>query len=173
MNATFARPAEAQPAASTPVLPRFAFAIKPRPDCLQLLQPPDRPDFTDPSAFASLAVYVAAYGTFRFSVAARPAYTEGSVRDWLFDVCRQKNLEIERAAPVLVDDAPAATCLATQKTEALVTKVRITLVEDDGRLFVLTTSAPALLWRAHSIAFEEMFDSFKLLEKIGLTVSVT
>ena len=172
MIATLTRPVEIQPAASTPVRPRFAFEIKLRPDCLQLPQPPERPDFDNPGVFASLAVYVAAYGTFVFSVAARPAYAEGSLRDWLFDLCRQKGLEIERAAPVVVDGDPAATCLATQKTDAGLMKVRITLLEDDGRLFVLTATAPAPLWRVHNCAFEEMFDSFKLVEKFGRTVTV-
>ena len=172
MIAACPQTAAARATAITPALPRFAFQIQARPDCLQLPRPAERPDFDQPSAFASLALFVAAYGTFVFSVAARPAYAEGSVRDWLFDLCRQTGLEIERAAPVLVDGDPAATCLATQKTDTGVLKVRLTLLEDDGRLFVLTASAPAPLWRAHSNAFDEMFSSFKLAEKFGQTVAV-
>ncbi len=153
--------------------PRFAFHLKAHPDCETLQLPPERPDFRQPDTFVTLGKYVAAYGTFVFSVAARPAYSEGSLRDWLFDLCRQKGLEIERAAPALVDGEPAATCLAAQNSDAGIMKMRLTLLEDDGRLFVLTASAPAPLWRAHSNAFDEMFDSFKLAEKLGATVPVT
>jgi hypothetical protein len=159
--------------ATSPALPRFAFEINLPPDCRRLPQPGEVPDFSQPTTFASLGTFVATYGTFVFSVTARPAYGEGSVRDWLFDLCQQRGLEIEHAAPAQLAGEPAATCLATQKTSSGLMKVRLTLLEDDGRLFVLTAAAPAALWRARVNTFDEMFASFKLLEKFGATVSLT
>jgi len=165
-------PAIAIPRAVASVPPLFAFGIQLPPDCLRLPRPAGQLNFDDPATFASLGEFVAAYGTFVFSVAARPAYASGSLRDWLFDLCERKGFEIERAAPVLMDGKLAASCLATQKNDTGVMKMRVTLLEDAGRLFVLSASAPAPLWRAHCGAFDDMFASFKLTEKFGPTVQV-
>ena len=172
MTATLPHPSEIKEAPIAAAPPRHAFTITVPTDCLQLALPQQLPSFHNPAAFVSVAVFVAAYGSFVFTVATRPASSERSLREALFDLCREKGFEIERAAPVAVDCGLAAGCIATQKTATGLMKMRILLLEDDGRIFCLTGCSPAPLWRAHSVGFYQMFESFKLAEKFGQTLQV-
>jgi hypothetical protein len=130
--------------------------------------PDEQPDFSQP-VFMPLAVHMAPYGAVLFSVAARPAYEDGSVYDWLMYACRQEGFDIQGFMPIKIGEAPAVECRAIQQTGMGPMRMRVVVFEDGGRLMNMSAMAPESLWDAVSGTLDQMMDSFRLAEPRGMT----
>ena len=60
--------------------------------------PEEQYDFGNPTVFLPLVVCMAPYGAVVFTIAARPAFDDGSVQDWAEFLAGQNNLQISNWA---------------------------------------------------------------------------
>jgi hypothetical protein len=131
--------------------------------------PEEAPDFSEP-VFMALSVNMAPYGAVVFTVAARPAFSDGTVRDWMLYVCRREGFEIGEISATRIGDAPAIHCAASQQTDAGPMTLRNVMIEDGDRLIALSAMAPAAIWPALEATFETILQSFRLTDPRGATV---
>lgn len=127
-------------------------------------------DFSRRTSFLPLVVTLTPRGPLVFSIAARPAQTDGLVSHWLEQLCRNQGFIRGPIAPSHLGTAPAVTCDAIQKGFGVVMKARLVLMEDGGRLFQINAMAPEALWPTAEKRFLPMLESFQLDEVRGPTV---
>ena len=138
------------------------FAIEAPADWKPVDLPPEVPDFENPLAFAPVAMLAAPYAAVVFSIAARPAYAEGSLSDWLGYVTREQNLDPGPIESEQVGPHAAVGCWSGQMQDGVVMRSRLALFEDGTRIVTLTCLAPDALWASVAVAFRAMLDSFRL-----------
>jgi hypothetical protein len=134
--------------------------------------PHEPQDFSEPDRFMPLALCIARFGACVFSVAARPAFSEGTVLDWFRHIASLQGLEPEGFSPGKVGDHDAVACFATQPSEAGPMRMRLSLFEDGGNLYNVSVLAPAQIWPSVEPLFIPMVQSFALLEPKGPTVPI-
>jgi hypothetical protein len=144
------------------------------PDDFKLVDlPAEETDFSEVKNFMPIAIANATYGSVVFIVGTRPAYKEGNVADWLPRLLKMEGME---AGPVeLVDVGPlkAAACDALQVTDGMTMRLRVTMLEDGGRLYNFIAVAPDQLWVAVSRKFNDMVKSFEVETRGGPTMPLT
>jgi len=134
--------------------------------------PADDIDFSREAEFAPLALFSATKDflpPILFSVGVRPAPKKGNVAEWLERQCYLQQLALER---MKLNEFPfgwAAEASALQASEFGKLKLRITMFEDGGRLFVLTGMAPLDLWDVWVVPLGLMVNTFELLKPKGQT----
>jgi hypothetical protein len=133
-------------------------------------------DFADPMKFAPVCLVVDPTNQESrppmFLVAARPAYADGSVAQWLEAICEDQKLKhgpIERAQ---FGDSPAVYCMAQMTTEDEARMV-VVLLEDGGRLINLAFLTPADKWDANTEMLNTFLNSFRLTNAKGPTAALT
>ena len=134
----------------------------------QVSFPEEDLDFSQP-VFLPLSVSMAPYAAVVFSVAARPAFSDGAVYEWMMYLVGREDFEIQGAMPVRIGGTEAVECRAIQQTEAGPMRMCIVMFEDGGRLFNLTAMAPAAIWDSIEPAFDQIFDSFRIEDPRGAT----
>lgn len=154
----------------TPAVERFAFSVQKPQDWQQMPIPADETDFDNPTLFMPLALFMPAWGAVVFTVAARPAYGEGTLADWLMYLCREQELRITEFMPAAIGNTFAASCVCSQDSEAGEMKVRIALFEDGGALLSLIGMAPVAIWDSVAALFDQMITSFRLAAPQGSSV---
>jgi hypothetical protein len=132
----------------------------------QVPLPEEQVDFSQP-VFLPLGVNMAPYGAVLFTVAARPAFDDGSVYEWMLYLCRREEFEIRSAMPVCVAGRDMIECGAIQQTDAGPMRLRLLMFEDGGRIFQISAMAPEAIWGSLESMFQEMLDSFQLHEPRG------
>jgi hypothetical protein len=136
--------------------------------------PADEPDFTQSKNFMPLGVAVANYGAVVvFSVAARPAYKEGTVAEWLAHLCKEEGYDPGAVELIKVGALDAAACDAIKTADGVTMRMRITLLEDGGRLYNFSAMAPTQLWSAVADKLNGMLASFELQEDKGPTMALS
>ncbi|MBK8975779.1 MAG: hypothetical protein IPM29_07620 [Planctomycetes bacterium] len=133
--------------------------------------PDEVPDFADPTAFVGLAVAMAPYAALVFSVAARPAYGDGTLEDWLESLARSQGLDPGAVEPQQLGDLDGVGCDGIQVADGAVMRLRVLLAEDGHRLLTVTLMAPDDLWPSAWPTFERMIASFRLDAPKGATVA--
>jgi hypothetical protein len=173
MNTTAKSPAPIlEPATVVPSLGHLAFEVGVPADWQKLPLPEEAVDFDRPTAFLPLGVFMANYGAIVFSVAARPAYEDGTVRQWLDFLCREQGFSMGETGPVQIGSLQAVESYGTQSAEVGVMRLRIVAAEDGGRLVTLTCMAPEALWPAVGETLDAMLQSFRLRDQRGQTVQI-
>jgi hypothetical protein len=134
--------------------------------------PDENPDFSDTLLFAPLAILMAPYAAIVFAVAARPAYADGTVAQWLEFVARERGCD-----PGTIEQQPLGTlagvgCWAGQVENDIVMRARLVMVEDGERLLQLSCMAPDELWNSMAPTFERMLESFRLTAPRGPTAAI-
>lgn len=133
--------------------------------------PAETPDFSDGAKFMPLAVAATQYGPMVFSLAARPAFDDGAVAQWLEYICGQEGYPHSPVTATRIGNLPAVTCDATQKADdGTPMKMRFVLLEDGGRLFQMAAMAPEVFWSAALKKMSPMLESFELREVRGTKV---
>ncbi|MEQ1690422.1 MAG: hypothetical protein ABMA00_04005 [Gemmatimonas sp.] len=133
--------------------------------------PPEEIDFSASATFMPLAVAISPYGPMVFTVAARPAFDDGAVAQWLEFICDAEQYAHSEIEVTQIGMLPAVTCDATQQTtDGTTMRMRFLLFEDGGRLFQMSAMAPDLLWAAGLQKMSPMLDSFELREVHGTNV---
>lgn len=133
--------------------------------------PPETPDFSDGAKFMPLAVAMTPYGPMVFTVAARPAFDDGAVSQWLEYICGQEGYPHSPVTATRVGNLPAVTCDAAQKADdGTPMKMRFVLLEDGGRLLQMAAMSPEVFWPAALTKMSPMLESFELREVRGSKV---
>ncbi len=130
-------------------------------------------DFDKPTAFAPLCVAVASYGALVFAVAARPAYEDGAVAQWLAwaageEGCDPGEVEQEQLGP-----HAAVACWGMQRAGETVLRARLAMVEDGGRLIQVSVMAPQAMWLGANDMLRTMLRSFTLTTPLGARAPLT
>lgn len=131
--------------------------------------PEETYDFTNPTVFLPLVVCMAPYGAVMLTIAARPAFDDGTVQDWAEYLAAQNNLQIERVREARVNRMPCILVDATMPSEMGVMRSRSVFLEDGKRLFNIGTLAPDALWSSVAADFDRLLASFALDEVHGIT----
>ena len=131
--------------------------------------PEETYDFTNPTVFLPLVVCMAPYGAVMFTIAARPAFDDGTVQDWAEYLAAQNNLQIERVREARVNRMPCILVDATMPSEMGAMRSRSVFLEDGKRLFNIATLAPDALWSSVAADFDRLLGSFALDEVHGIT----
>ena len=134
--------------------------------------PAEEVDFSKGSQFMPLAVAVTPYGPMVFTVAARPAFDDGAVSQWLEYICSAEGYTHTPVKETRIGAYPAVTCDATQKADDVTMKMRFVLFEDGGRLFQMSVMAPEALWTSAIEKMAPMLASLELRESRGTKVSL-
>ncbi len=134
--------------------------------------PAEEVDFSKGAQFMPLAVAITQYGPMVFTVAARPAYEDGTVSQWLDYICQAEGYAHTPVKETRLGAYPAVTCDATQKTDAVTMKMRFVLFEDGGRLIQMSAMAPEPLWDSAIKKMAPMLASLELRETRGTKVAL-
>jgi hypothetical protein len=137
--------------------------------------PPSRLDFSQEAEFAPLVVFSAAKDfvpPILWSAAMRPAPKQGSVAEWLERQCYLQQLALQRLEIHEFLFGVGADAVAIQASDIGPQKMRITMFEDGGRLFVLTGMAPLELWKPAVAELSLCTLTFELLQPKGQTAAV-
>ncbi|MBS1824038.1 MAG: hypothetical protein JST93_01835 [Acidobacteria bacterium] len=134
--------------------------------------PEEEAQFDNPEYMLALQVTMAPYGAVVHSVAARPAYGDGAVSQWMGWLCEKQGIAVEAVERVQVGDSPAMACMGVQDTEAGRMRMRVVFLEDGRRLFTVTSMAPEEIWGSVAPVFARMVDSFRLVHVHGGTAAL-
>lgn len=133
--------------------------------------PAETPDFSASAVFMPLAIAVTHYGPMVFTLAARPAFDDGAVSQWLEYICGQEGYPHSPVTTTRVGLLPAVTCDATQRADdGTPMKMRFVLLEDGGRLLQMSAMSPEVFWPAALRKMSPMLESFELREVRGTKV---
>ncbi len=131
--------------------------------------PEETYDLTNPTVFLPLVVCMAPYGAVMVTIAARPAFDDGTVQDWAEYLAAQNNLQIERVREARVNRMPCVLVDATMPSEMGPMRSRSVFLEDGKRLYNIGTLAPDALWSSVAADFDRLLGSFTLDEVHGIT----
>jgi hypothetical protein len=140
-------------------------------DWVKVPVPDERYDFSNPTVFLPLLVCMAPYGAVVFTVAARPAFDDGSVQDWAEYLATQNNLQVETIREARIDRMPCVLVDATMPSDAGAMRSRSVFLEDGRRLYNIGTLAPEAIWASVAPDFDRLLGSFRLDEVQGLTAA--
>lgn len=135
--------------------------------------PQESHDFDNPTVSAPLALLVSPIATAVVSVAARPAYADGSVMDWARFLIEHFQMQITSLMPGAIGGAsrrhPAILLSAAQVQEGTALQFRIAVLEDGGRLLTITAMCPEELVAAYLPRLEQCVNSLELASPKGPT----
>lgn len=134
------------------------------------LPEPTKLEFSDPTVFAPLAVVTAPHAALIFTVAARPAYGDGTVHEWASYLLSINSLTPRALGDHRVGATPAIVGEAVQDSELGPMVVRFAFCEDGRRLLNITLSAPAPLASAMRNVWFSALASFTLTKSRGSSV---
>lgn len=150
----------------------IAFKVSIPPDWRRVDLPEEELNFDKPDYFVPLFVAMAGYGVVVFSVAARPAYEDGTVEQWVRYIGRAQEVQIQQLRPVSINGCGAMIADAFQQSDAGLMQMRTVFLEDGGRLINISTMAPAQIWSSVEAQLDQMLHSFRLDEPRGATAQL-
>jgi len=133
--------------------------------------PHEEYDLDNPGVFIPLVVCMAQYGVVIFTVAARPAFDDGSVQDWAEYLAAQQQMQVERVLEARVNRMPCIRMDATMASDAGPMRSRSVFLEDGRRLYNIGALAPQAIWGSVEADFDRMLGSFTLDEVHGITAA--
>lgn len=133
--------------------------------------PDDTPAFDDPRHLVGLAAATAPYAAVVFAAAARPAFEQGTVRDWaLWLVQQDDGVQLQAQGPSQLGTLPAIVGQCSTVSELGEMLTFFACAEDGGRLLHTSLTGPAVL-QAHVLAvWQDILASFALDAPQGATV---
>ena len=124
-------------------------------------------DFTDPLHNEPLAVLMAPFAAVVFAVAARPAFDDGTVAQWLEWVSRQRGLDPGTIEQQQLGPHAGVACWGVQVEDGVVMRARMAALEDGGRLVFVSCMAPEAFWTSVAPTFAHMLGTFTLATPRG------
>jgi hypothetical protein len=134
--------------------------------------PAETPNFDDPAQLVALAVVTAPHSAIVLAVAARPAYSEGTLSDWGRWLLEKESASVRAMGEGKMGSLPALIAEATKDSEVGTLVLRTAFAEDGARLINLTLTAPELLANAVLPIWQAALESFSLSTPRGATVPV-
>lgn len=141
-------------------------------DWVRMELPQEEADFSNPTTFKPLAVWMAPYGAVVFTVAARPGYGDGTLQEWMIWLAQQQEFTVKSLMPRKVNGRWAAWCEAEQPSDVGVMGVRTALLEDGGNIITVLGMGPKAMWDAIGGTLEKMVEKVEILDPSGPTVAV-
>lgn len=137
--------------------------------------PAEDTDFDDPTKSAPLAVFTSSVAVAVIVVAARPAYADGTVLDWLRFLSSHFEIDLQHVIIRPVGKAPGqpgVTAFGVQYQDG--TKINLMLVafEDGGRFVTAHGLCPAELWPSYGQALSASVESITLERPKGPTHAI-
>ena len=133
--------------------------------------PEEEYDLDNPAVFVPVLVCMAPYGAVVFTIAARPAFDDGSVQDWAEYLAGQQNMSVERVREARIHRMPCLLVDATMPSEAGLMRSRSVFLEDGRRLFNIGALAPEAIWSSVQADFDRLLGAFALDEVHGITAA--
>ena len=157
-----------------PALQNLAFSVEVPADFHTPALPPAEPKFEDPTFVMPLWVASSSVALAVVAVAARPAYDNGTVSEWLGYLAREQGLTLTDLQLVTLGGKHAAIMANAEQTqEDTQLKLRFAAFEDGGYLFIVNVMAPAELWPSFGAVLEAAIASVRLTNPLGATRAVT
>jgi hypothetical protein len=135
--------------------------------------PDETPNFEDPTKFLPLQMAMAGYGAVLFTVAARPAYENGTIEDWAEYLAREGGTQIQSIQEATFAGMPALRVEAVQDCDMGPMRIRTMLLEDGGRMLNLSILAPQSIWPSVEPLLQGTLSSFRLADVRGSSVPLT
>ena len=132
----------------------------------------EAPDFDNPKYFLPAAVAIAASGDAAFTVGVRPAYEDGTLRQWLEWLCGEDNIEIHEMSEFAAGQIRGYLFDATQSADGGTMRMCNLYVEDGGRLYAISTMAAPENYGPIQFSMASIAASFRLAAVHGPTVSL-
>lgn len=128
----------------------------------QLVAPPaEEPNFDEPTYFLPLSVATALYSVAIFSVGARPAPSDISLREWI-----EITTEAEALRPVAVGTLRGYTFDARHAIGAARVITRTIYIENDGTLYAISAMAAEQAFESMKFLLTEMTESFRFANPV-------
>ncbi len=134
-------------------------------------------DFDDPTKSAPLAIIASQVAMAVISIAARPAYENGSVEQWARFLCDHFGITITGLVSGFVGEPepaghlhPCVLVEATQTQDGTPLTMRLVFLEDGKRLVTATAMCPTELWLSYGPALEQSLLSLQLARPKDPTV---
>lgn len=134
--------------------------------------PQDDADFSNTTHLIALAAVMAPHSMIVFTVAARPAYEDGTLSDWSRFLLEQHGLEPRSFGEHHLGPLPALIGEAVQDSDLGPMHVRFLFAEDGQRLINVTLLAPQVLADVVAPVWFAALDSFALTDPRGPTVAL-
>lgn len=139
-------------------------------DWVQVDLPAEQLDVNNPTAFLPLGISVARYGAVLFTVAARPAFDDGTLSQWLDYIAKANQQDPGPIEREVLKGRDAVACWGVQRNDGLVMRARMVFLEDGGHLVALCAMAPDELWASLAATLYAVLHSFELTTPAGTKV---
>ncbi|MGJ5820568.1 hypothetical protein [Paludibaculum fermentans] len=130
-------------------------------------------DFSNPIAFAPLMVATSPVAVVALTVSARPAYDNGSVRDWVTYLLENNEIQMTAGGPREVGPLEGIMALGRQNQEGTWLDHRFFIFEDGGRLVNVNLMAPESIAGSFEPVWQAVMEYFKLSAPKGQTTPVS
>ncbi len=132
--------------------------------------PAEDVDFSEPSAFFPLAVVVAPWAAVVLTVAARPAFEDGTLQDWSLFLLSSQDIRPTAFGPVAIGALQGLGGVGRQEQEGTWLEIRFAFFEDGGRLVQLGLLAPEAISSPLETIWQTALTSFALERPQGQNV---
>ena len=152
--------------------PGLGFAIDVPSDFISVPLPAETYSFEKPETVAPLALCSSQVALAIVGVAARPAYSEGAVSQWLGYLAHQQGIELSRARAGMIGPHPGVLADGRQVQDGTELWMRVAAFEDGGRFVLVTAMTAAALAPSFGPALEFAVSSLALAEGRGPTANI-
>lgn len=127
---------------------------------------------TDPKALIPLGLYGRADAQAVFTITVRPAFSDGTLSNWLGWFCDQEDIKPDAIETTqLSSGLRAAVCTATQVQSETTVRLHMACLEDGGNCYLLMALAPADQWDKAEADCHKVIADWKLLHPAGSQVA--
>ncbi|HYD00993.1 MAG TPA: hypothetical protein VEB22_07175 [Phycisphaerales bacterium] len=155
-----------------PRFPEMGFAMDVPSDFVSMPLPEEGVSFDSPETVAPLGLASSQVALAIVGVAARPAYTEGAVSQWLGYLAHQQGIDLSRARPGMVGPHPGVLADGRQIQDGTEVWMRVGAFEDGGRLVLVTGMTTAALVPSFGEALEAAVLSVALTDGKGPSANI-
>lgn len=158
-----------------PRLAEIAFSIDVPDSFVVAALPEDDLDFDKPAHLAPLAILHSQIAMAVVIVAARPAYSDGSVMDWFRFLAEHHAVPFSGLMPGHIGAGqvhPAIILDGTQTQDGTLLRYHAALLEDGGRIIMVQAMCPDELWPSFGDRITAAVASFTLDAPRGTTASL-
>lgn len=152
--------------------PGLGFAMDVPSDFVSVPMPEESVSFEQPEKVAPLGLVSSQVALAIVAVAARPAYSDGCVSQWLGFLAGQQGIELSRARSAMIGSHPGVLADGRQVQDGTELWLRVGMFEDGGRLVIVTGMTTAALVPSFGNALEAAVTSVSLTDGSGSTVRV-
>lgn len=152
--------------------PEMGFAMDVPSDFLSLPLPEEGVSFEKPETVAPLGLASSQVALAIVGVAARPAYSDGCVSQWLGYLAHHQGIELTRARPGMIGAHPGVLADGRQVQDGTEIWMRVGAFEDGGRLVIVTGMTTAALVPSFGGALEMAVASVSLTDGKGPNANI-